>query len=87
MKEGLLWFDKDPNRSLQEKIARACDRYVHKFGQQPNTCCVNPKTIIGHEDEKILAHVRVVLVPNVLVNNFRLGVSRPDDDVGRERAS
>ncbi len=38
MKQGLLWFDNEPKRSLQEKIARATERYVQKFGQQPNIC-------------------------------------------------
>ncbi len=87
MKQGLLWFDNEPKRSLQEKIARATERYVQKFGQQPNICYVNPQTLAGHDSEKVLAPIRIVAAPNILLHHFWVGVSRPDNGVGRERAA
>jgi len=75
MKQGLLWFDKDPTRSLSDKIAQAVERYAQKFGHQPNTCCVNPQTIVEQGTGQVLAQVRLVAVQNVLPHHFWIGVT------------
>jgi hypothetical protein len=41
VKEGLLWFDNDPNRKLADKISQAVTRYQVRFGRRPTTCYVN----------------------------------------------
>ncbi|MDY6877345.1 MAG: hypothetical protein SWK90_14235 [Chloroflexota bacterium] len=41
MKVGLLWFDDDGERGLEEKVARAARRYGEKFGRRANVCYVN----------------------------------------------
>ena len=40
--EGLLWFDDDPRRPLQEKIANAIERYSERTGWLPTVCETNP---------------------------------------------
>src|SRR5262245_35523931 len=39
---GLPWFDDDPGRSIQEKIAQAADRYRERTGYEPTVCELNP---------------------------------------------
>ena len=78
MEQGLLWFDNDPKRSLEDKIAQAAERYSQKFGQQPNTCYVNPQMVAGPENGKIAKDVRVVTAKNILPHHFWLGVVRPE---------
>ncbi len=41
MQTGLLWFDDDPNRPLEKKVARAAARYWQKYGKVPDTCYVH----------------------------------------------
>lgn len=76
MKQGLLWFDNDSKRSLEDKIAQAVARYVQKFGHEPNTCCVNPQMIGEGEGARLSIQVRVVSVHNVLPHHFWVGVTR-----------
>jgi len=42
MKFGMLWFDNNPKTALSEKVSEAIAYYFKKYGQQPNTCLVNP---------------------------------------------
>jgi len=78
MKQGLLWFDNDPRRSLEEKITQAAERYTQKFGQQPNTCYVNPQMVLGKGKRKVVKKVRVVTAQNILLYHFWLGITRSD---------
>ncbi len=39
---GLLWFDDDVRRSIQEKIAEAAQRYRERMGYEPTVCQLNP---------------------------------------------
>ncbi|MCS7179605.1 MAG: hypothetical protein RML46_12685 [Anaerolineae bacterium] len=44
---GLLWFDDDPRRDLEEKVGNAARRYMEKFGRPPTVCYVHP-SMVGH---------------------------------------
>lgn len=37
----LLWFDDNKHRSVEEKIAAACDAYQTRFRVRPNVVLVN----------------------------------------------
>lgn len=39
---GLLWFDDDARRPIQEKIAEAAQRYRERVGYEPTVCQLNP---------------------------------------------
>jgi hypothetical protein len=39
---GLLWFDDDVRRSIQEKIAEAAQRFRERMGYEPTVCQLNP---------------------------------------------
>jgi len=45
MKTGLLWYDDNPDTTLEDKIRKAATRYRQKFGQTPNVCYVRTGTV------------------------------------------
>lgn len=69
---GWLWFDNDPDRTLEEKVTRAATRYQEKFGQAPNVCYVHPQAISGEEQQ--CGAVRLVAARHILLHHFWLGV-------------
>jgi predicted Zn-dependent protease with MMP-like domain len=89
---GLLWYDSDPQRELEDKIGRAAERYREKFGRWPNTCFVHPRAIQNcAEQESGVAcqlqtpktMIRVVSAPYILLHHFWLGIS--NDNVANQR--
>jgi len=72
MKVGWMWFDNDPNRTIEEKVRRAAEKYRAKFGRFPNTCYVNQAAIA--ESETKVGRVKVIGAPNILPHHFWLGV-------------
>ena len=84
MKIGWMWFDNDPNRTIEEKVRQAAQKYQDKFGRLPNTCYVNQAAITGPETK--VGRIRVVGAPNILVHHFWLGVAsqtQPGGDHGQ----
>ena len=49
LKTGLLWFDDDPQKRLEEKVLEVAACYERKHGRRPNLCLVHPSAIDGHE--------------------------------------
>ena len=45
MSIGVLWFDDDPARTLDEKVQAACARHAQKFGVAANTVYVHPSEV------------------------------------------
>jgi hypothetical protein len=89
---GLLWYDGDPRRALEDKIGRAAERYREKYGRWPNTCYVHPQVVDGDAEEELRlayrsqnpkATIRVLSAPNILLHHFWLGESK--DQAGRRR--
>jgi hypothetical protein len=52
MKTGLLWFDDDPRKELEEKVLRAAAHYERKYGQAPELCFVHPSAFDGNGNGK-----------------------------------
>jgi hypothetical protein len=75
MDVGMLWFDDDPRRNLEEKVARAVAHYKEKYGQMPSLCFVNPGTLNGGPDTA--AGVQIKAARTVLPNHFWVGVGDP----------
>lgn len=75
-RKGLLWFDNDPRRSLEEKVERAVRRYKEKFGHMPNVCYINPALLDHRKGGASLSvqksTVKLVPSPTVLPNHFLL---------------
>lgn len=72
MQLGLLWFDDDPARSVDDKIMRAVMRYERKHGVRPNVCQVNPAQYKAMTHKPIEVQVRKAT--HVMVNYFWVGV-------------
>lgn len=70
MREGLLWFDDDPRRSIDDKIALAAARYQKKFGAAPDMCYVNSALI---EREALVGAVQVRSLATIRPNHFWIG--------------
>ena len=73
MRTGLLWFDGSSERTAQEKIAAAVERYRTKFGVRPNACYVNPDLLTAERVE--VKGVHIVGAANILPHHFFLGVA------------
>ena len=71
MRIGLLWYDDDPRRGLDEKVRQAATRYRQKFGVAPDVCYVNDKSI--DQAEVRVGDLRVVRAATVLPNHFWIG--------------
>ena len=72
MNVGMLWLDDDKQTTLEDKILRAADYYLEKYGRSPDLCLVN-KTMV--EDECLVGKIQIQPAKNVLLNHFWLGVS------------
>jgi hypothetical protein len=77
MNTGLLWFDDDPRRKLEDKVLRAAVHYERKYGQSPNMCFVHPSAINGNGKGKVMKAGGIEIRPgrSVLLHHFWLGVS------------
>ena len=69
MRTGLLWYDDDPERSLEEKVRQAAQRYCQKFGTPPDVCYVHP-SVLGDEQVQGVDGIRVATLPHVLRYHF-----------------
>ncbi|HDQ71713.1 MAG TPA: hypothetical protein ENN19_06405 [Chloroflexi bacterium] len=83
MKTGLLWFDDDANKELEDKVMRAAAHYERKYGQAPTLCFVHPSALDGNGNGKgkgngqskcEMGGVEVRSGRTVLPNHFWLGV-------------
>jgi hypothetical protein len=77
MKSGLLWFDDDPQRRLEEKVLRAATHYERKYGRSPNLCFVHPSVFNGNGKHPVKRAGGVEICPgrSVLPDHFWLGVA------------
>jgi hypothetical protein len=96
MEVGLLWYDNDSERALEDKIGRAAQRYQEKYGRWPNTCYVHPQVMDGAAGQELrLAFrrqnretmIRVVSAPNVLLHHFWVGESAEQASQKQTRAA
>jgi hypothetical protein len=87
MKTGLLWFDDDPRKELEEKVLRAAAHYERKYGRLPELCYVHPDAFNGNgngkraekrskKDDIVKAgEVEVRAGRSVLLHHFWLGMA------------
>jgi hypothetical protein len=70
---GMLWYDDDHKRPLNEKVARAVDHYRTKYGVAPTVCFVNPVTL--RDGPEMAAGVHLRSARNVMIDHFWIGVA------------
>lgn len=76
MTGGLLWFDDNPMRKIEEKVRRAAARYQQKFGSRPNVCYVHPSLLGGNGRSLRVGEVEVRPSRTVLPYHFLLAEVR-----------
>lgn len=79
MKIGLLWFDNDPGRQLDDKVERAVAYYRQKYGRLPTVCYVNPTALNGGEHR--VGPVEVRPARTVPPHHFWLDIPQGDEAV------
>ncbi|HIQ01190.1 MAG TPA: hypothetical protein EYH30_03520 [Anaerolineales bacterium] len=74
---GLLWFDNDPRRGLEEKVLRAVAHYRRKYGHTPNVCFVHPSMLNGNGRRSVLRAGGVEVRPGraILPDHFWVGTA------------
>ncbi len=96
MEIGLLWYDGDPKRPLEDKIGLAARRYREKYGRWPNTCYVHPHAVSDNGGEELRlncqsrnrkAIIRVLSAPNILLHHFWLGENNEQPATKRSQAA
>ena len=85
---GMLWYDDDGKRQLDEKVARAAEYYRAKYGVQPTECYVHPSTLAPDASAEgepksgagriVAGGVRLRANRTVIKNHFWLGVGDAD---------
>jgi hypothetical protein len=77
VKTGLLWFDDDPRKQLEEKVKRAVAHYERKYGRSPTLCFVHPSAFDGNgrRGVKKAGGVEIRSGRSVLPDHFWLGVA------------
>jgi len=83
MKVGLLWFDDDPHRELEQKVVRAATHYELKYGQPPDLCLVHPSVLDGNGKSLAKKAGGVEIRPrrSVLRHHFWLGVAEDKSQI------
>jgi hypothetical protein len=70
---GMLWFDDDGRRSLNDKVARAVEHYRTKYGATPTVCFVHPN-MLAKDAPEVAAGVQLRPARTVMMHHFWLGV-------------
>jgi hypothetical protein len=83
MKVGLLWYDDDPGRSLEDKVRRAAAHYERKYGHAPDLCFVHPGAFNGKARK--IGGVEIRPGRSVLPHHFWVGVADANDGKGKHR--
>lgn len=81
MEIGLLWYDDNPRRELEDKVGEAAQRYRAKYGRWPNTCYVHPQMVAERLEQELRVAcpkrsrtvIRVMSAPNILPHHYWLG--------------
>ena len=72
VREGLLWYDNDPQRKVVDKVSRAVERYRSKLRHKPTVCYLNVKDFDGDIEEGNGVFLKPV--SNILPHHFLIGV-------------
>ena len=88
MKVGMLWFDNDAARALDEKIRRAAIYYQKKYGREPSVCYIHPSMLPNGASAPNNGAIRVQPAPWILPNHYWLGLNGTDaEDTEEEEAA
>jgi hypothetical protein len=78
MNIGMLWYDNDPQKTLDDKVDQAATYYHEKYGKSPDLCFVHPS--MAAEDPRNEGTVEIRSSGSVLPNYFWIGVDGKLDE-------
>ena len=70
---GMMWYDEDPKKSLETKIAEAAKYYYLKYNEVANVCVVNPLAIPNGKTEIEVNFIRVDTWKGILPQHIWIG--------------
>lgn len=83
---GLLWFDKNPGKTFNQKVMEAALHYREKHGRWPDLCHVHPSALENGVG-KLVSSIRVIGLKTVLKHHFWIGVEKEQREESQEVAS
>lgn len=95
MQIGLMWYDDDPKRVVEDKVRHGAERYREKHGRWPNTCYIHADGPSSPSDDPDAAcdsgafegRIRLVRATNILRHHYWLGESTEQEGGSREGAA
>jgi len=75
---GMLWFDNDKSKTLNQKVMEAAAYYRRKHGTWPDLCYVHPSALENGAG-KLVSSIRVIGLTTVLRDHFWIGVGKERD--------
>jgi hypothetical protein len=86
MEIGMLWYDGDPSRGMDEKVDRAATYYRNKYGRSPNLCLIHPQTA-GKSVMDSNTKIEVQVSNLVLLDHFWVGIQSEETEEQRADSS
>lgn len=74
MLTGILWFDNDLKRTLEQKLTRAIEYYTNKYGRKPELCLVNPGMATADDLNSVEHIITARAWRGVVPNHLWIGV-------------
>lgn len=72
---GMLWFDDDKKRTIDEKIDVAIEFYKNKYKQEPTVCYINDSDFSEKAGKRtLIMGLRIRHSKTIIRNHFWLGV-------------
>jgi len=71
---GMLWFDNDPKKSLEDKIRGAASYYKTKYGPTPTLCFVHPIMVDKDSPVEAVDGMPVRTNRSVMPNHVWVGI-------------
>ena len=77
MDVGLMWYDNNSQKALEERALLAAERYEKKYGCSPNVCFVNPDMLDENGKKEGVKANGLEIRPGraILMNYFWVGVA------------
>ncbi len=72
MKQGMLWYDNQPNRAVELRIQNAVDYFIKKYGHPPLCCFVHPDMI--KNSLQLKNNIKVMPNERILKNHIWLEI-------------
>ena len=75
MNIGMLWYDNDPQKGIEDKVDQAATYYQEKYGKEPDLCFVHSS--MKNKAPSQAGTVEIRSSGTVMPNYFWIGVNQP----------